>query len=151
MILSHISVRWLALPVSLLLVGAQIAADERPGKHTHDDTAPHGKPVEGHGHTMDGPHQHPWWETPPAEYANARSTRWDDAAAIARGQQLYQTYCLMCHGADGQGTGSPTVITFKPTQARFVRISQTATIENAPPFSIQQLRLYRASTAASTR
>ena len=105
MILSHISVRWLALTVSVLLVGAQIAADERPGKHTHDDTAPHGKPVEGHAHTMDGPHQHPWWETPPAEYANARSTRWDDAAAIARGQQLYQTYCLMCHGADGQGTG----------------------------------------------
>ena len=102
MMLNHISVRWLALMVSVLLVGTQIAADERPGKHTHDDTAPHGKPVEGHGHTMDGPHQHPWWETPPAEYANARSTRWDDAAAIARGQQLYQTYCLMCHGADGQ-------------------------------------------------
>ena len=105
MMLNHISVRWLALMVSVLLVGTQIAADERPGKHTHDDTAPHGKPVAGHGHTMDGPHQHPWWETPPAEYANARSTRWDDAAAIARGQQLYQTYCLMCHGADGQGTG----------------------------------------------
>ena len=47
----------------------------------------------------------PWWETPPAEYANARSTRWSDAAAIARGEQLFQTYCLMCHGADGKGTG----------------------------------------------
>jgi mono/diheme cytochrome c family protein len=104
MMLSHISVRWLALMVSLLLVGAQVAADERPGKHKHDN-APHGKPVEGHEHTMDGPHQHPWWEVPPAEYANARSTRWGDAAAIARGQQLYQTYCLMCHGADGKGTG----------------------------------------------
>jgi mono/diheme cytochrome c family protein len=103
MMLSHISVRWLALMVSLLLVGAQVAADERPGKH--NDKAPHGKPVEGHGPQMDGPHQHPWWETPPADYANARSARWDDAAAIARGQQLYQTYCLMCHGADGKGTG----------------------------------------------
>ena len=105
MMLSHISVRWLALMVSLLFVGTQVAADERPGKHKHDDKAPHGKPVEGPGHTMDGPHQHPWWETPPAEYAKARSTRWGDAAAIARGQQLYQTYCLMCHGADGKGTG----------------------------------------------
>jgi len=47
--------------------------------------------------------------------------------------------------AEGQGTGSPTIITFKPTQARFVRISQTATTESAPPLSIQQLRLYRAS------
>ena len=99
------SVLWLALLVSLLLVGDQILADQRPGKHTHDDKAPHGKTTEDHGHTMDGPHQHPWWETPPAEYANARSTRWDDAAAIARGQQLFQTYCLMCHGADGKGTG----------------------------------------------
>jgi mono/diheme cytochrome c family protein len=105
MMLSHISVRWLTLMVSLLLVGYQVAADERPGKHKHDDKAPHGKPAEGHAHTMDGPHQHPWWEMPPAEYANARSTRWGDAAAIARGQQLYQTYCLMCHGADGKGTG----------------------------------------------
>jgi mono/diheme cytochrome c family protein len=105
MMLSHISVRWLTLMVSLLLVGCQVAADERPGKRKHDDKAPHGKPAEGHEHTMDGPHQHPWWETPPAEYANARSTRWGDAAAIARGQRLYQTYCLMCHGADGKGTG----------------------------------------------
>jgi mono/diheme cytochrome c family protein len=54
---------------------------------------------------MDGPHQHPWWETPPAEYTNARSTRWDDAVAVARGEALFRTYCLMCHGADGKGTG----------------------------------------------
>jgi mono/diheme cytochrome c family protein len=94
-----------ALMVSLLFVGTQVAADERSGKHKHDDKAPHGKPAEGHGHTTDGPHQHPWWEAPPAEYANARSTRWSDAAAIARGAQLYQTYCTMCHGANGKGTG----------------------------------------------
>jgi hypothetical protein len=99
------AVLWLALLMPLLLVGAQVAADERPGKHKHDLKAPQGKSVEGHGHTMDGPHQHPWWETPPADYANARSTRWGDMAAIARGEQLYQTYCLMCHGADGRGTG----------------------------------------------
>jgi F5/8 type C domain len=49
--------------------------------------------------------------------------------------------------AEGQGTGSPTIITFKPTQAKFVRISQTATIENAPPFTIAQLRVYRSSAA----
>jgi len=49
--------------------------------------------------------------------------------------------------AEGQSSGSPTIITFKPTQAKFVRISQTATTENAPPFTIQQLRLYRASAA----
>ena len=47
--------------------------------------------------------------------------------------------------AEGQGSGSPTIITFKPVQAKFVRLTQTASPENAPPFSIQQLRLYRAA------
>jgi mono/diheme cytochrome c family protein len=103
---------WLALLMTLLLIGTQGSADQRHGKHKHGHKAQHGKPAQGHGHasedhghTTDGTHQHPWWDPPPAEYANARSTRWDDATAIARGQQLYQTYCLMCHGADGKGTG----------------------------------------------
>jgi mono/diheme cytochrome c family protein len=100
-----ISIWWLALLLPLLLVGTQVVADQRPGEHKHDDKAPHGKTAGEHGYTTDGTHQHPWWEIPPAEYANARSTRWGDAAAIARGQQLFQTYCLMCHGADGKGTG----------------------------------------------
>jgi mono/diheme cytochrome c family protein len=99
------TVLWLALLLSLLLVQAPISADQGHGKHAHDDKAPHGKATEDHEHTKDRPHQHPWWETPPAAYANARSTRWDDAAASARGQQLFQTYCMLCHGTDGKGTG----------------------------------------------
>jgi mono/diheme cytochrome c family protein len=95
-----------ALLLFLLLVVTQLVADQRPGKHKHDDKTPHGKTAGEHGQTQDGAsHQHPWWETPPAEYSSARSTRWDDAAAIARGQQLFQTYCVMCHGANGKGTG----------------------------------------------
>jgi mono/diheme cytochrome c family protein len=83
----------------------QVAADERPGKHKHNKSS-HEKTAGDHEHTTEGhTHQHPWWETPPAEYTSARSTRWDDAAAITRGQQLFQTYCVMCHGADGKGTG----------------------------------------------
>jgi hypothetical protein len=66
MIVRNTSIWWLALMVPLLFVGTQVAADERPGKHKHDDKAPHGKPVEGPGHTMDGLHQHPWWESPAA-------------------------------------------------------------------------------------
>jgi mono/diheme cytochrome c family protein len=99
------AVFWFALVLFVLLNGFQIAADQRPGKHEHHDKTPHGKKAAEHGHTMDGSHKHPWWETPPAEYASARSTRWDDTAAIARGEQIFQTYCLMCHGADGKGTG----------------------------------------------
>jgi mono/diheme cytochrome c family protein len=53
--------------------------------------------------------------------------------------------------AEGQGSGSPTMITFKPVLAKFVRVTQTATVENAPPFSIQQLRLYRTPAPTGTR
>jgi mono/diheme cytochrome c family protein len=46
--------------------------------------------------------------------------------------------------AQGQGTGVSTRIAFSPVSAKFVRITQTATTENAPPWSIQRLRLYEA-------
>jgi mono/diheme cytochrome c family protein len=93
------------LLVVLLLPGTQLGADQRPGKHTHGEKTPRTKGAKQHEHANDGTHQHPWWEPPPAEYASATSRRWDDAAAIARGEQLYQTYCQMCHGADGKGQG----------------------------------------------
>lgn len=49
--------------------------------------------------------------------------------------------------AEGEGSGSPMIITFKPVQAKFVRLTQTASPENAPPLSIQQLRIYRSAAA----
>ena len=44
----------------------------------------------------------------------------------------------------GEGTGQTTVIAFAPVNAKFVRITQTAAVDGAPPWSIQRLRLYRA-------
>jgi hypothetical protein len=44
--------------------------------------------------------------------------------------------------ATGEGTGQTTVIAFAPVQAKFVRITQTATVDAAPPWSIQRLRLF---------
>jgi mono/diheme cytochrome c family protein len=100
------AVLWLALLVPLFLLSGQVLADKRPGKHAHDDKAPHGATAGGDGQTMEGhTHQHDTWEPPPPEYANARSTRWDDPAAAARGEPLFQTYCMVCHGTDGKGTG----------------------------------------------
>ena len=49
--------------------------------------------------------------------------------------------------AEGQGSGSPTLITFKPVQAKFVKITQTATAENAPPLSIVNLKVFEAPKA----
>ena len=43
--------------------------------------------------------------------------------------------------AEGQGEGANTVVTFRPVQAKLVKITQTATTAGAPAWSIQQLRL----------
>lgn len=46
--------------------------------------------------------------------------------------------------AEGQGAPGTTVITFAPVSAKFVRITQTATVTDAPAWSMRLLRLYRA-------
>ena len=46
--------------------------------------------------------------------------------------------------AEGQGVPGTAVITFAPVSATFVRITQTATVDDAPPWSMRLLRLYRA-------
>lgn len=93
-----------------------------------------------HGHH----HAHIKWETPPLEYANKRSMRWTDAAAIARGQQIFQTHCSVCHGIDGRGTGPASkTLTHAPADLTnhfhnrpgdgdaylFWRVSKGATVE----------------------
>jgi hypothetical protein len=44
--------------------------------------------------------------------------------------------------AEGKGTGPQTTIAFAPTRARFIRLTQTATVSDAPPLSIRRLRLF---------
>jgi mono/diheme cytochrome c family protein len=46
--------------------------------------------------------------------------------------------------AEGQGAPGTSVITFAPVSARFIRITQTANVTDAPPWSMRLLRLYRA-------
>lgn len=46
--------------------------------------------------------------------------------------------------AEGQGIPGTTVITFTPISAKFVRITETADVDNAPPWSMRLLRLYEA-------
>ncbi len=47
--------------------------------------------------------------------------------------------------AEGQGSPGVTAIAFPPTAAKFVRITQTASVGNAPPWSMRLLRLYTAA------
>ena len=51
----------------------------------------------------------------------------------------------------GAGSGRTTVAAFAPVQAKFVRITQTASVDGAPPWSIQRLRIYRAIGEAGAR
>jgi hypothetical protein len=44
--------------------------------------------------------------------------------------------------AEGQGAGAETRISFPPARARFLRITQTASVESAPPLSVRRLRLF---------
>jgi mono/diheme cytochrome c family protein len=46
--------------------------------------------------------------------------------------------------AEGQGAQGTTTISFPPVSARFVRITQTANVTDAPPWSMRLLRLYEA-------
>ncbi len=50
--------------------------------------------------------------------------------------------------AEGKGTGRSTLISFAPVQAKFVRITQTATVDNAPPWAVMLMRVYEAGPAA---
>jgi hypothetical protein len=47
--------------------------------------------------------------------------------------------------AEGEGAPGVTTMTFAPVRAKIVRITQTAAVPDAPPWSIRLLRLYRAA------
>jgi hypothetical protein len=53
--------------------------------------------------------------------------------------------------AKGEGTGVSTRIVLAPVRAKFIRITETATVENTPPWSIQRLQLYEAPVTQATR
>jgi len=53
--------------------------------------------------------------------------------------------------AQGKGDGARTTITFAPTRAKFLRITQTETVADAPVWSIRNLRIYEGPANTGTR
>jgi mono/diheme cytochrome c family protein len=53
--------------------------------------------------------------------------------------------------ADGTGAPGANTIAFAPVRARFVRITQTATVENGPSWSMQRLRLFKPGAGGGAR
>jgi mono/diheme cytochrome c family protein len=49
--------------------------------------------------------------------------------------------------AEGKGEGTRTTIAFAPTRAKFIRITQTESVPNAPAWSVRNLRVYEAAAA----
>jgi hypothetical protein len=52
--------------------------------------------------------------------------------------------------SEGSGTPGSTTITFAPTMAKYIRITQTARAEDAAVWSMQRLRLYRPGLVRSS-
>jgi mono/diheme cytochrome c family protein len=53
--------------------------------------------------------------------------------------------------AQGKGEGVRTTITFRPTRAKFIRITQTETVPDAPSWSVRNLRIYEAPASGGTK
>jgi glucosylceramidase len=53
--------------------------------------------------------------------------------------------------ADGKGYGQHTTIALVPTRAKFVRITQTDTVADAPAWSVRNLRVYAAPSPAARK
>lgn len=53
--------------------------------------------------------------------------------------------------AQGKGEGPRTRIAFPPTRAKFVRITETETVPDAPSWSVRNLRIYEAPASGGTK
>ena len=51
--------------------------------------------------------------------------------------------------AEGDGKGPTTIVSFKPVQARFVRLTETSPSDKAPAWTIQQIRLFEAGRSSA--
>jgi glucose/arabinose dehydrogenase/mono/diheme cytochrome c family protein len=53
--------------------------------------------------------------------------------------------------AQGKGTGTSTSVNFPPVRAKFVRITQTGSAADAPPWSVLRLRVFEAAGTQSAQ
>jgi mono/diheme cytochrome c family protein len=76
---------------------------------------------------------------------SSNGTTW---STVAEGKDSWHDVFMIPSSGTGSQTepAATTVISFQPTQAKFIRIAQTATVENGPVWSIQSLRLFEAAS-----
>jgi hypothetical protein len=83
----------------------------------------------------------------PRGYKVEISTNGTTWTTVAEGKDAWHDVFMIPSSGTGNQTepAATTVISFQPAQAKFVRITQTASVENAPVWSIQSLRLYEST------
>jgi mono/diheme cytochrome c family protein len=76
---------------------------------------------------------------------SSNGTTW---STVAEGKDSWHDVFMIPSSGTGSQTepAATTVIPFQPTHAKFIRIAQTATVENGPVWSIQSLRLFEAAS-----
>ena len=108
----------------------------------------------GRGAPADGPGAAAQAGPPPVTLAPSSSPQSGGFAGTGGYPRAYQVQVSMDGAtwsspvAEGKGTGRSTVIAFAPVQAKFVRIMQTATVDNAPAWAVMLLRVYEAGPGA---
>ena len=98
--------------LAIFLVASSLGVLNADEGHSEDISNEHGQTMmqdltvdQTHGHSeKEAQHRHKKWIDPPENYADKKSLLWADVSAIQRGEAIYQSQCLSCHGADGQGT-----------------------------------------------
>lgn len=78
--------------------------DGHPGEHHHDRSHHHdagGSVGHDHGHGQHAGHQ---WQVPEDARARVNPVA-DSAESLARGRELFQQFCILCHGREGLGDG----------------------------------------------
>jgi mono/diheme cytochrome c family protein len=76
---------------------------------------------------------------------SADGTTWK---VVAEGKDTWHDVVMLSSGGTGvQESVATTTIPFAPVLARFIRITQTENVDNAPVWSVQSLRLFEAAKA----
>jgi mono/diheme cytochrome c family protein len=80
----------------------------------------------------------------PRGYKVEVSTNGTTWTTVAEGKDAWHDVFMIPSSGTGNQMepAATTTISFQPAQAKFVRITQTASVENGPVWSIQSLRLY---------
>ncbi len=84
----------------------EVAAAGRDSSHSEEESDEHDESDEAH-HEDDNHHENMAHAhvDPPTEFANLTNPFGSEHEAIEAGEEIYNSFCVTCHGAEGKGDG----------------------------------------------